>query len=319
MPAFAPRSACAPAPTLPPKDAFRQGNLLGVSPAFVFSRYGTGFSVDDFCAAAASAAALGFRSFQPEVYHVEALNDWLPGGARRLDAAASGVGLTASQCVAHFLMGGFSSPERLASLDSDLEAFRRFVEITTVFRDCRVLTVPIGPFRPETADACTSPLVEAPRYRDWFSRLAEKVAAFHESAVAGGLQLALEILSHSLLANADGFLRLHDLLGKPPSLGVNLDTGHAWAQREVMEVLPWKLQGCIFGTHLKDNDGNPSLALVPGRGTLPWRGFLEALLASGYNGGLDLEIVCPPDHVDAAYTEGRSCVEAWLNAASQSF
>ena len=46
---------------------------FGVSPAFVFSRHGTGFSVGNYCSSRDAARKLGFECFQPEISYADAL------------------------------------------------------------------------------------------------------------------------------------------------------------------------------------------------------------------------------------------------------
>lgn len=272
---------------------------FGVSPAFVFSRHTTAFTPADYVASLPVIRELGFQTYQPEVYFAAALPAWSNGGARAVQAEAARSGLQASQFVAHFLMESFASAPRLAALAADVELFKQTAALAQGFPGCAVITVALGAFQIAHADAARPEY-----YQDQQRRLADKINAYLTVARAAGLKLALEILPFSLLGNAHGFLRLADALGSPADLGVNLDTGHAWAGRELMELLPWKLQGRIFGTHLKDNASDQNRALPPGQGTIPWVPFLRALRASGYTGSLDLEIACPADRVTADYTTG---------------
>ncbi|MEO7599628.1 MAG: sugar phosphate isomerase/epimerase family protein [Opitutus sp.] len=272
---------------------------FGVSPAFVFSRHTTAFTPADYVTSLPLIRELGFRFYQPEIYFASAVSAWAEGGARAVQQAAADAGLRASQFVAHLLMEGFSTRARLAAIDDDVTLFKRTAAIARQFPACTVITVAMGPFQAESTDA-----VHPGWYEEQRQRLADKIHACLAVATDAGLRLALEIVPFSLLGNADGFLRLHAALGSPANLGVNLDTGHAWAGREIMEALPWKLSGRIFGTHLKDNNSDQHSALAPGRGTIAWAPFLRALRASGYTGSLDLEIACPADEVSAGYTAG---------------
>lgn len=273
---------------------------IGVSPAFVVARHGTALSIPDYVASLEAAGSLGFGCFQPEVYRAEALADWIDGGARRIDEAARRLDLRASQFIAHFLLDGFSTPQRLSMIDDDLDAFQRCLDLTGLFQGCSVITVPIGPFRPDDTPQDTG----AAWYGDLRARMADKVGAFLACATSRGLRLALEILPRSLLSNVDGFLRLRDELERPGSLGLNLDTGHALAQGENLELLPWKAQGLVFGTHLKDIGTDCTRALPPGRGSIRWDRFLRALQESGYQGSLDLEITCAAHQAGAEYAVG---------------
>jgi sugar phosphate isomerase/epimerase len=194
-------------------------------------------------------------------------------------------------------MHGFASRTRLAD-HSDLEALKRVAEVAARFPRCKVLALPLARFQPDDrADALPS------AHAELWELLRSKVAASLAITRAAGLRLALEVLPYSLPVNPEGFLRLAAEIGSP-DLGINLDTGHAWAQREIMELLPSKLHGRIFGVHLKDNNSDTNLPLAPGKGTIPWRPFLRNLRASGYTGSLDIEIGCAPDRVAAEYSDG---------------
>ncbi len=272
---------------------------FGVSPAFVFSRHTTAFTPADYVTSLPVMRELGFCSYQPEIYFAAALTAWAEGGARAVQQAAADAGLRASQFVAHFLMESFATAPRLAVLDADVALFRQTVALAKLFPECAVVTVALSPFQADPAD-----LARAGWYQDQQHRLADKIAAYLAVATDAGLRLALEIVPFSLLGNFDAFLRLHTALSAPANLGVNLDTGPAWANRELIELVPWKLQGRIFGTHLKDNNSDQNRPLAPGKGTIRWGPFLTALHASGYTGALDLEIACPADQVAAEYTAG---------------
>ncbi|MDL2229148.1 sugar phosphate isomerase/epimerase, partial [Treponema sp. OttesenSCG-928-L16] len=76
-----------------------------------------------------------------------------------------------------------------------------------------------------------------------------------------------------------GLVRLIESFGSL-SFGYNFDTGHAWADREPIELVPGMLAGRTFGTHLKDNDQKINLSLTPGKGTIPWVPLIRG--PSGY-------------------------------------
>ena len=86
--------------------------------------------------------------------------------------------------------------------------------------------------------------------------------------------------------------------------GLNLDTGHAWATRDPVDLLPLKLKDRIFGLHLKDNDSDQNKPLAPGKGTINWKIFLENMDKIGYSGSLDIEIGCSLEQVRAEYRNG---------------
>jgi sugar phosphate isomerase/epimerase len=269
----------------------------GVSPAFVVSKWGSQFSVANVCETLPLIRELGFASFQPEIFVAESLNEWVYGGAAQIARTAADLDVRTNVFVAHFLLEGFASEAAMASND-DLDLLDRAINAAQVFPDCHVFGVPLAPFQvpPDTRPGGFW-------HRDLQRRLAEKLHAYLNRITPAGFSLAIEILPFSVLGSFDGFLRLANSLGSP-QFGVLLDTGHAWAMREVMELLPSKLAGRIFGLHLKDNNSDVNQALAPGQGTIPWPGFLRNLLATGYSGSLDLEIGCSPDRVGAEYAGG---------------
>jgi sugar phosphate isomerase/epimerase len=272
---------------------------FGVSPAFFFSRHTTNYSAEDFRSSLHAVRTLGFGAFQAEIYQREKVTEWLSGGGTQVIGLAKELDLHVSQFVAHFLMPGFATRARLAD-HSDLAALPPVAEVAARFPGCGVLTVPMARFEPDRTSVSHAELWE---------RLRDKVAACLAISRAAGLKLALEILPYSLLTNADGFLRLAAEIGAP-DLGVNLDTGHAWAQREVMELLPSKLQGRVFGVHLKDNTSDVNLPLAPGKGTIPWGPLLRGLRAAGYAGSWDIEIGCAPERVEAEYLDGLNYLKS---------
>jgi sugar phosphate isomerase/epimerase len=268
--------------------------VYGVSPAFVLSAIGEDFSPDDFCACLDRIAALGFDAFQPEVFHRDRLSEWLSDGARRVSARGRDLNLRASQFVAHFLTPCLASAASLRS-EEGVEELKQAIEIAACFESCRVITLPVGPWQPAPGDA------EA--YAELSGRFRDKLAALLEIADAADFYLALEILPYSFPGGSEGFLRLHRELASP-RLGLNFDTGHLWACKEALPLVPARLAGLIFGTHLCDNDGGENLSLAPGQGTIDWPAVLAALKSSGYTGSLDLEIRTPSEKVEAVYAAG---------------
>ena len=135
-------------------------------------------------------------------------------------------------------------------------------------------------------------------------------------ARSAGKRLALELMPLSLVGGTEGFLRLL----KEPGLGelaYNFDTGHAWARKERVELIPALVGNAIVGTHLCDNQGNENLKLRPGAGSLDFPALLAALEANGYAGSYDLEISCRPENLDAEYRRGRDAICELLLATSR--
>jgi len=273
--------------------------MFGVSPAFVLSLYGKQFSVKDFCKALVVIKELGFTGFQPEIFIKEALPDWADFGSKTISKKAKELGLQATQFIAHFMMEYFSTPEEVSS-DSGLEDLKKVIEITKHFNNCRVLTIPVGQFSIQWDKLQHIDIDWAMEIK---KRLVEKINKFLELIKESGLVLALEILPFSIVGGIEGFLTVCSELGSS-DLGINLDTGHAWACREIAPLLPLRLKDRIFGLHLCDNFGTENLSLAPGKGSIEWQPFMKNLLSSGYNGSLDIEIACNAEEVRSEYQAG---------------
>lgn len=281
------------------KGAFQEGSqMIGVSPAFMVSLYGPRFSIGNFCEGLRLVRELGFSAYQPEILVGTALPEWAQN-ARTVHRAASDLGLVPTQFVAHFMHEEFSNPEKL-NPRSGIGELHQVIDIMQVFPVCRVLTIPASTFgvnwdSPEATDG-----------RWWqalHQRLIEKIGRYVEVVADAGMRLAFEILPFSIIGGIRRFVNLCNEIGSP-ALGLNFDTGHAWACRELLPMLPFELQGRIFGTHLGDNMSAENIKLAPGKGTIPWKPLLANLVGSGYDGSWDIEIGCAPDRVIEEYRFG---------------
>jgi sugar phosphate isomerase/epimerase len=271
--------------------------MIGVSPAFVFSLYTTGFTVRDYCAALPRLERIGFRAFQPEIYAAESVPEWLRE-AGQVQRTAADLGLTPTQFVAHFMLAWFACPERLEP-DLGLDDLKRVVEVVSAFPACRVVTVPAAQFQIEWGSAAGTGMAG---WADFRQRVMEKIRRYLDVVSGAGLTLAFELAPFSVIGGIRRFLNICEQIGSP-DLGLNLDTGHAWACRELVPLLPFELQGRIFGTHLGDNCSTDNVKMPLGQGTVPWAPLLRNLRAAGYRGSLDIEVVCPADQVEQRYQE----------------
>jgi len=281
--------------------------MFGVSPAFVLSGWGEGFSPVDYAEALDVVAELEFTSFQLEVFSSDRLGEWMSGGSTLVGARADSLGLCPSQFVAHFLLSAFSSSKALQS-PQGLEEMKMVVEILQAFPACTAVTLPIGGFR---MDRLESVGVDSWKYEELERRFVDKLLRFLEIVERSGRRMALEILPYSFLGGTSGLLRLLESIASA-RLGYNFDTGHAWACKEDVALIPLKLGERIFGTHLCDNLGHENLSLRPGAGNVPWAAVLNNLLACGYRGSLDLEIRCPAAELKAEYGAGSAYLKSLL-------
>jgi sugar phosphate isomerase/epimerase len=278
--------------------------LIGVSPAYFISRYSDRFSIAEVAEGLAEIARLGCKGFQLEVYHREMLGEWLNGGARMIRQRSRDLDLAATQFVAHFMMQAFADPQSLGA-SSDIEDMQIVLEIVSGFTECTTITVPLGAFEP-------GPTCDRDDYRMYFERCCKKIGDLLEMIEKSGRHMALEIMPAALIGGVDGFLRLSEHLGTD-LLGLNFDTGHAWAAKENLYLIPAKLGPRILGTHLCDNFGLENLSLRPGAGSIDWPRIINALQSAEYNGSYDLEIICRPEEVQREYQQAYAFIDMALN------
>ena len=278
---------------------------VGVSPAYHLSRYGDRFTPEDVAASLGDILVMGFSSFQLEVFHPDTLPYWVQHGASVVAKAAEQHGIFPSQFAGHFLLHGFDSPSALDS-DFGIGEIKSCLEILKFFPDCRVITVVVPAF------SLSGMTADGELYSRLWARLVRKFRTMLDIAEQDGRQLALEILPGSLVGGLQGLLHLIEALGSP-NFGYNFDTGHAWASREAIELVPGMLASRIFGTHLKDNDQAKNLSLPPGDGTIPWDALIKNLFASGYHGNFDLEIRCESGELESWYGRGLEYIKAKLS------
>jgi len=275
--------------------------MIGVSPAYFVSKFSNRFSPDDVAAGLEDLPALGFFGFQLEVFHRGSLETWARTGAAEIRRTSSDVGLKASNLVAHFMLEDFADRQNLIS-NTAIEQMKVVLDIVDRFEECRVITVPLPAFEDR---AVTS----REKYPFLFERCAGKLSRLLALVEDAGRRMALEILPGAILGGIDGFMRLCEHIGSD-TLGLNFDTGHAWACKENLYLIPAKLGPRILGTHLCDNFGNENLSLRPGAGSIDWPRLIAAFKACGYNGPWDIEIACPPNSVAEEYGAGRRFIEA---------
>ena len=103
------------------------------------------------------------------------------------------------------------------------------------------------------------------------------------------LRLAIEGHTHVIVPNTDSMLRLIDWV-QEDNLGVNLDTGWHFVQREYIPMSVKKLGKHIFNVHTRDGDGILTYGLPPGSGIINWDEVIKELKRIKYDGYLSLEM-----------------------------
>lgn len=130
-------------------------------------------------------------------------------------------------------------------------------------------------------------------YRDAWTWMIEGISDCVDAASKAGLRFAFEYKpketrNFSLIANADGVLRLIDQVGSN-SMGVLLDTGHALYAKEDLPTTVEKLDHKLFHVHICDSYGDWDDDLVPGT-VHDFTEFFKALRRINYQGFVGLDI-----------------------------
>lgn len=114
------------------------------------------------------------------------------------------------------------------------------------------------------------------------------IEALHDEAAAAGVTLALEVIPNRL-STPDALVRLIEDDLDLPSLGICLDTGHAFIMGDVVEAIE-TCSGHLVTTHLHDNEGKSDDHLVPFDGSMDWSSALVAMQKVGYDGAWIFEV-----------------------------
>ena len=279
---------------------------IGVSPAYVLSKFGEHFTVDEFIGEVPLLKEMGFSTVQLEITHLEHLDDWDGPALLKLRSVCEEYGMTVSQLVVHFWIDAFTNRGAIERGIDDHQV-ARCVALAENLPGCTLITVPFGRFRMAWGE-CFS----FESYHSMERHLLHTLQKICGSAGEQGLAIAMELQPGAIIAGISGALRIMEMMDYPANLGYNFDTGHANAMREIVELVPARMEGRILGTHLCDNDGAVNLSLVPGAGSLDWSKTLAALAGCGYHGSYDLEIMCPPDEVERQYREGKRNVIQYM-------
>ncbi|HUX14507.1 MAG TPA: sugar phosphate isomerase/epimerase family protein [Spirochaetia bacterium] len=266
-------------------------HTIGVSPAYFISRYGEDFSPKNVAEGLGLLKELGYDAFQLEVFDPNTLDEWVEEGAQIVRGEARRLGLVATQFVAHFMLHGFVSADTVKG-SNEIESARKIIRIVERFDECRLVTLPMGPYRPE--------LTGTFRHADQWEKMRHRLSAVASIFAGADLRMAIELIPGAFFAGTDGLAQIINELG-PETVGYNFDTGHANACKENVAIVPYRFGRKILGTHLCDNLGNENLSLRPGEGNIDWDAVFGALAATGYEGSLDVEIRCDPEDVTDKY------------------
>jgi sugar phosphate isomerase/epimerase len=141
----------------------------------------------------------------------------------------------------------------------------------------------------------------------------EFVAIMREAtAIAkdNGVLFSLENHTHTFVPTTDAFLRLYDRINDP-TLGMNLDIGWIWINREYPPLAIYKVADLLLNVHIRDVDGLASHFPAVGTGRMDLPAVIRALRAIGYRGYLTIEQDNVPDQRNAI-ANGRKVLEKLL-------
>ena len=136
----------------------------------------------------------------------------------------------------------------------------------------------------------------------------ESIGSCADIAGDEGLSLALELHTYTIVSNTDAFLRLYKEVGSK-NLGINMDTGFHFAQREYLPMSIYKLKGKLLHMHIRDGDGLICYYFAPGFGIVDWEGVVNALRDIGYDGFLSIELDLHEDETIKYIERGKEYLE----------
>ncbi|MDA3810970.1 MAG: hypothetical protein PF518_11665 [Spirochaetaceae bacterium] len=259
--------------------------MIGVSAAFFISRYGSHFTIDNILDGMNWLGKNNFGSLQLEIFHYEQLGEWTFPNCMRMKEAFKKENFRVSQFVAHFLMNSFESFESLIN-NSGIDELEFLSVILNHFSITDTITIPVPPFSGDVNDR------EILHFFDLKLKKIEQIGKKYN------LKIALEPQPDSLAADLS-------YLNRFSFIHLNLDPGHLLCSGINPFNLDLEILSRVVATHLCENDGVENLSLKPGSFSYNWSSLIRNLIGAGYSNSLDLEIICPPDHVEREYTEGN--------------
>lgn len=103
-----------------------------------------------------------------------------------------------------------------------------------------------------------------------------------------GIEPANRSVTDLVVTHKDA-LRIVEQLNHP-SLGVVMDTGHMYLNRENQDVVTEVLGNYLLQFHVNDNDGKQQQNAIPGDGSYDFKDFIQGLNNVAYNGFLSIEL-----------------------------
>jgi sugar phosphate isomerase/epimerase len=252
------------------------------------------FTRTDLASAVNAIADIGFSGVEILCDHPH----WFPGrvGHQELDRIAEIVarrGLAISNLNANTANGYYhpAPPENvfepaLSNADPALRRWRQDYSIEALRIAHR-----IGANAVSVTAGHPRPGVSPSRALDYF---VESLMRICEAAERLGVRVGIEYEPGLLVERAVELKEVLERVGSP-RLGANLDIGHSYLDGESPEAAIGLLAGRIWNVHVEDIKARKHFHLVPGDGDLPFRRYLDALRANGYDGFLTVELYTYPE------------------------
>ncbi len=120
--------------------------------------------------------------------------------------------------------------------------------------------------------------------------------ATHAGSLGLDIALELEPYEWSYVNSVDEMVRMLDDVGVP-AMKANADLAHLWPMKIDARELD-KLAGRIAHAHISDCDGIVYRNFPPGRKTAPLGEYMDALVATGFDGTIAVELEPAPDGWD---------------------
>ncbi|MDA3956082.1 TIM barrel protein [Oceanispirochaeta sp.] len=260
--------------------------MIGISPAYYLSLFSKKFTFSDMVSSLYQLEELEYNAMQIEVFYPEQLEEWTDTNCEKLKIASVESGIKLSQFVAHFLLDTFVSPETLSS-EAGLAEIERISLFLKRFKLTDLVTIPLGVFRGVHTESVQSDFVQ-------------KLSRMKDILKKQGQRMAVEPMPGSLGSDLK-------ILKSLPELGLNLDPGHILCSGLDPFNLDESVMNRVFATHLCDNNGRENTSDIPGtfHSREDWGMLLENLKNAGFQGSLDVEIICPAEEVVSRYRTGR--------------
>ncbi len=146
--------------------------------------------------------------------------------------------------------------------------------------------------------------------RFWDSFI-EAIDHCNRIARENGVGLLVEPRVGEVVANSDAMLRMIEQVNDD-NLGVILDIGHQYAQKELIPLSIEKLGRHMKYIHIADNDGRDNRHLVPGNGTVDWDEIFRLLKRKDFDGYFSIDLEQLPD-LKEKFLETKRFLEEYAN------